>query len=240
MDNKFNVTHNFKKFLAIWISEFVLFNAITFLVPNEIFGIKRFAQPVFWIGYALIFISFIIELATGYHFLNNESNARILLGVPLMKITCISVSICLGLGVIFMILIIIPTWIGAILCLSLALGTIIACILSSSAADEVQTIDDNIKQKTFFIKDLTVQADTLIGYASTEDIKEECVRVFEGFRYSDPMSSDLLSKVESQITLAFSDFSDAVKSGDESAVKDCSSKLLALIRERNARCKLLK
>lgn len=240
MTKKLNMTHNFKKFLIIWIAEVVLFNAITFLVPNELFGIMRFSQPVFWVGYALMFFSFFIELATGYKFLNSEFNARTFLGIPLMKTVCTSVSICLGISVIFILLPIIPTWIGALLCLALAMGTIIACVVSTGAADQIQAIDDKIKQKTFFIKDLTVQANTVIAYATTDEIKGECVKVYESICYSDPMSSDALSGIESQITDAFSEFSTAVKAGDEGAVKDNANKLIALIKERNARCKLLK
>ena len=53
---------NFKYFGVTWIVGFVLFNAVTFLIPNELFGVTRFDKGVFWIAYALITLSFIAQI----------------------------------------------------------------------------------------------------------------------------------------------------------------------------------
>ena len=62
---------NFKYFGITWIVGFILFNAITFLIPNEVFGVTRFDKGVFWIAYALITLSFIAQLMTAYKFIKD-------------------------------------------------------------------------------------------------------------------------------------------------------------------------
>ena len=54
------------------------------------------------------------------------------------------------------------------------------------------------------------------------------------------MSDDALTDVESQITLKFADFSDAVIKEDANAAKKLSGELMILIEDRNRKCKLLK
>jgi hypothetical protein len=56
---------NFKYFGITWIVGFIIFNAITFLIPNEMFGVTRFDKGVFWIAYGLITLSFIATLISG-------------------------------------------------------------------------------------------------------------------------------------------------------------------------------
>ena len=63
---------NFKYFSITWIVGFVLFNAITFIIPNEVFGVTRFDKGVFWIAYALITLSFIAQLITAYKFVKDD------------------------------------------------------------------------------------------------------------------------------------------------------------------------
>lgn len=234
------MTKKFKNFIIIWIVEFVLFVGVTFLVPNKIFGITRFDKAVFWIAFALVVLSFALELVIAYKFINEENDMKTFLRIPLMKIVCISVTICLVVGLLFMLLPVIPTWIGAAVCLIVAGLTVIACAVPSAAVNYVNEIDQEVKVKTFFIKELTANAEALLACAKGDEIKEECIKVYEAIRYSDPMSVASLHVIDNKIADEFLLFSDAVKSGALESVKPLAENLLALIKERNVKCKLLK
>ena len=97
-----------------------------------------------------------------------------------------------------------------------------------------------MKAQTFFIKSLTVDADTLLSQAKSDEIKTECRKVYEAVRYSDPMSSDALAMSEAQITIRFTALSEAVKNGKAEEVKAITEELLVLLAERNKKCKLMK
>ena len=76
--------------------------------------------------------------------------------------------------------------------------------------------------------------------AQTEAAKAACKKVYEAVRYSDPMSSEMLSNVEGQITIKFAALSDAVAAGDDAAIDAAAKEVLILIQDRNNKCKLLK
>ena len=115
----------------------------------------------------------------------------------------------------------------------------ISVIKAKAAADIVSDTDDKIKTQTLFIKSLTVDAEGLISRAKSEAVKAECKKVYEAIRYSDPMSSDALTGIESQITLKFNEFSNAVTSGTDN-IETLANEVVILVGDRNKKCILLK
>lgn len=230
---------NFKYFGIIWIVGIILFNAITFLIPNEVLGVTRFDKGVFWIAYALITLSFIGQLVTAYIFVKDDGDEKTFLNIPLVRTGYIAIAVSLIVGLIFMILPILPSWIGAIVCLLVAGYFVIACLNAITASDNVADIGARLKKQTFFIKSLTVDADTLMESAKSEWLKTECKKVYEAIRYSDPMSSDELASIEKLIAAKFKEFSDSVRADDKN-VSAIAEELIALISERNKKCKFLK
>ena len=94
---------NFKYFGIVWIVTFILFNAVTFIVPAEIAGINRFEKPVFWISYALICVAFLSQLVAAYVVYNKNSAEKVFLHIPLLKIGYMAVGTSLVVGAVFMI-----------------------------------------------------------------------------------------------------------------------------------------
>lgn len=133
-----------------------------------------------------------------------------------------------------------PYWVGIILC-AIVLGlNAIAVVKASIAIDIVGEIDEKVKERTFFIKSLTVDAENLISRAKSEAVKAECKKVYEAVRYSDPMSSNALASIESEITIKFANFSNAVVSDDTGVTVEYATELVILIGERNKKCRFLK
>lgn len=231
---------NFKFFGIIWLVGFVLFNAITFLIPNEILGVTRFDKPVFWIAYALIVLSFIIEGITAYKFVNEDSKEKTFLNLPLISTGYAAIIVSFIVGIIFMVFPVLPTWVGAIVCLLIAGYFVIACVKASTVAELVSEIDVKIKTQTSFIRLAIVESQTIMERAQTVEIKAETKKVYEALRYSDPMSNPNLSSVEQDIDKNLRELKKAVDSNDIAKVQEIARELDLLIKERNSKCKLLK
>ena len=112
-----------------------------------------------------------------------------------------------------------------------------AVIKATAAVSEVERIDEKVKTQTFFIKSLTIDADTLVARAKSEAVKAECKKVYEAIRYSDPMSNDALASIESEIAVEFAKLTEAVKADDTDAVVASANEVIILVGDRNKKCK---
>lgn len=231
---------NFKYFGIIWLVGLIIFNAVTFLVPSEIFGVTRFDKPVFWIAYVVITLSFIAQLITAYKFIKEDSNEKMFLNIPLLRTGYGAVAISVSVGVAFMRFPVLPTWIGAIVCLLIAGYFIIACLNASTVANVVADIDKKVKTRTAFMRMAIVEAENILTRATTHEINLEVKKVYEALKYSDPMSNPALDDIEQEIDNGLKNLNKAVMDNDEQKVLDTVTNLLLKIKERNSKCKMLK
>ncbi len=231
---------NFKYFGITWLVGFALFNAITFLIPNEVFGVTCFDKGVFWIAYALITLSFIAQLITAYKFIKDDSNEKMFLNIPLLRTGYTAIIVSILVGLVFMIFPVLPAWIGAIVCLLIAGYFVIACVNASAVANVVADIDVKVKTKTAFMRMAIVEAENILARAATTEIKVEAKKVYEDLRYSDPMSNPALDDIEQEIDNGLKELKKAVMSNDNTKAATITASLLLNIKERNSKCKTLK
>ena len=231
---------NFKYFSITWIVGFVLFNAITFLIPNQVFGVTRFDKGVFWIAYVLITLSFIAQLVTAYKFIQDDSNDKRFLNIPLLKTGYVAIIVCIIVGLVFLIFPVLPAWVGAIVSLLVAGYFVIACVKAYTVANVVADIDVKIKNSTSFVKEALIESANIITRATTEEIKVECQKVYDAFRFSDCVSKDSLKEIENEISNCLTKLKCAVENENITETQFTSKKLLILIKERNMRCKASK
>ena len=133
-----------------------------------------------------------------------------------------------------------PEWIGIIVCVVVLAFNAISVIKATAAANIVNGIDEKVATQTLFIKSLTVDAQSLMNSAKTDELLAEAKKVYEAVRYSDPMTNDVLSGLDSQIKGQFAAFADALRSDDIELAKTNSAELIELIAKREQTCKLLK
>ena len=231
---------NFKYFGITWIVGFIIFNAITFLIPNEVFGVTRFDKGVFWIAYALITLSFIAQLITAYKFIKDDSNEKMFLNIPLLRTGYAAIIVSIIVGMVFMIFPVLPAWIGAIVSLLITGYFVIACVKAIVLSEAISQKEQQIKTNTSFIKDAVIESANLIASATTEEIRIECQKIYDAFRFSDYVSKVSLKEVEDEISNYLSKMKLAVGNANITEVKFTSKKLLILIKERNIRCKASK
>ena len=228
----------FKFYSVIWAVLLALFNVISFVSVGWA-GISKYT-PSFWIGYAFITLSFIGQIVCAYFGLKDNDIKKTFYNVSLIAASYTGLILSFVFGGLCMIISLLPYWVGILLC-AIVLGiNVIAIIKASAVVDIVSSIDEKAKENTFFIKSLTVDAESLMSRAKSETIKAECKKVYEAIRYSDPMSNGALVSIESEITIKFSNFSDAVVSDKFNVASECATELVILIDERNKKCKLLK
>lgn len=223
----------------VWLIAFVIFNVIAFIVPSANPAISKFTAS-FWIGYVAITLAFVGQLVCVMVALKEENNQKLFYNISLVSISYTGLIIMLVAGALCMAIPGLPYWVGIVISV-LALGfTAIAVVQASTAIEEVERIDQKVKEQTFFIKSLTIDADAVIASVKTAEIKEQAKKVYEAIRYADPMSNPALNAVESQIADKFNEFASIAKTEDTEKTKSVAEELLLLIRNRNQKCKLLK
>ena len=223
----------FKYYLVIWAILLVIFNVACFASPLE-------TEGAFWVGYIFISLAFLGQLAVSYFAFDTTNQQKFFYRIPLLRISWAGLILTMIFGTIFMAVPDLPIWFGIVVCLIVLGFNVISLMKATIAAEVVEKIDAKIKAQTFFIKSLTVDADTLLATAKSDAVKAECKKVYEAIRYSDPMSNEMLASVEGQITVKFATLTGAVKADDAIAVSVAAEDLLILIKDRNNKCKLLK
>ena len=226
---------SFKYYIVVWGLLLALFNLITFIVPNPP-NPAKFTES-FWIGYGFVMAAFVGQLVCAGIAFRHDERSLVFYNLSLLSSSFAGLVATFIAGIICMITPV-PYWISVVICaIVLVLNAI--TVIKVKVAINI-SVDKKIKEQTFFIKSLTVDAETLEARANDDYIKAECRKVAEALRYSDPMSSDALASVESQITVRFADLSAAVAENDKAKTTAIAKDLLVLIGDRNKKCKLLK
>ena len=229
---------NFKFYIVAWALFLALFNLITFIVPSMPENDKYTSS--FWIGYVFITAMFIGQLICSIMAFKADNEKKLFYNISLIRTSYIGLVVSFIVGGLCMLISPLPYWVGVIICAIVLVANVLSVVKATSTIEEVERVDEKVKEQTFFIKSLTVDADTLVASAKSEVVKAECQNVYDAIRYSDPMSSDALASVEAQITIQFHSLSEAVEVDDCELVKAVASNLITLLSDRNKKCKLLK
>lgn len=228
----------FGMYAAAWAVLLALFNVISFVSVGWA-GYEKYTVS-FWIGYGLITAAFVGQLICAFAALKEENSQKLFYKISLIRISYTGLVTMFIVGGLCMVISPLPYWVGAIVCAIVLAVNVLALIKASAAAQEVERIDRKVKAQTFFIKSLTVDAETLLARAKSEEAKVQCKKVYEAIRYSDPMSSELLAAEERQIAERFAALSMAVAEDDARTVFAVTEEILLLLKDRNNKCRMLK
>ncbi len=229
----------FAYYIVLWIILFIVFNVFCFATPSELNEMYKYGGA-FWAGYVFIVISMISELICGYIAFGAGSRQKIYYNISLVKKSYSFMILMMIVGTVCMIIPDIPNWIASIICGILLSLNVISLVKAYSLAEIISEKDVVIKQKTYFIRTLTIDSELLLNRCYSPDIAVIVKKVYEEIRYSDPVSNDKLSFLEEEILGKFNLFKQAAESNNIDIVEDISCDLLTLISERNKICKLSK
>lgn len=222
-----------------WLAVVALFNLIVFITPSEIDGVSKY-NVMFWVAYAFITVEFLIQLGTSAFVLNAKSSQNALYSIPLHATSYVSLVLMLIVGAVCMAVITIPDWIGIIACSVVLVIQIIGMISAQFLRGNITATEQRVKQDTMLIRMLTAEAQSLTAVTGDANMAKCVNAVYEAFRYSDPMSNYGLQQIENNIMAKFNVFATCVRTNDVMGADMSSKELLAMISERNMKCKLYK
>lgn len=228
----------FTYYAIAWAVLLALFNVIAFVSVGWI-GREKYTAS-FWIGYVFITLSFIGQLGCAWFALKESDLQKFFYNVPLITTSYTGLILSFIFGGLCMLISPLPYWVGAILCSALLALNVLAVVKATAVADLVSAVDEKIKVQTFFINSLTVDAECLMAKAKSAEMKAECKKVYEAVRYSDPMSHEALSGIESQLSIQFVKLSEAVASNSVELAMEIAADFMMLLVERNKQCKVMK
>ena len=229
---------NFKFYIICWAILLALFNVICFVTPNEAAGLNKFGGA-FWVGYIFITAAFISQLVCAYIAFKAENLKKLFYNLPLITLSYTGLVLTLIFGGAAMAIPNLPGWVGAVTCLLILGFNAIAIIKAKAAAELVESVDKKINRQTGFIKNLTAEAESLVLHAKSDEVRTECKMVYEAARYSDPMSNIRLADIEEKITAEMQQLCEAVANHDSEIAAAVACELIALIEDRNEKCKFI-
>lgn len=207
---------------------FILFNVIAFAVPTD-------KTITFWIAYAFTFVAFVLQIGIwNAAFKAAETLKSKFLGIPIIYVGIVYLVLQLIAFAVFMIFPLIPSWIVVIAC-ALVLGISAICLISADVArDEVNRAEEKVNQKVFYIRELQADVEMLAEQEQNSKIKTGLTKLAEKIRFSDPMSDEQLSDLDSKISTKVAELKTV------SSKLEIITELNSLLDERNKNCKILK
>lgn len=102
---------------------------------------------------------------------------------------------------------------------------------------EADDREEEVFERTLVIRSLTAEAEHLESVSEDPKIQRETKKVYEAFRYSDPMASPAFEETDLAIQRQFAAFKSDVENGDAEMASADSGELLRLIDKRNILCR---
>lgn len=207
---------------------FVLLTVVAFAVPTVKTG-------TFWVAYVFTVVAFALQIPIWKKALGQKETLKSkFLGIPTVHVSIVYLVLQIIAFAVFTALPMLPLW-SAIVTDILILAICSVCLISADIArNEIDRLEEKVQKKVFSLKNLQADIELLADAEIDAQVKDSLEKLAEAIRYSDPMSSDELSDIETKISVKAEELktaSDKVKMIEE---------ILMLLTERNKKCKLLK
>ena len=168
-------------YIVAWILALGLFNVISFVAPS-LLGQDKYTSVSFWCGYILITLCFLGQLVCTVLALKADSAKKLFYNISLLTTSFTGLIVSFIVGGVCMLITSFAYWIGVIACTAVLVFNVIAVLRAKAAIGGVDAIDKKIQPQTFFIKSLTVDAESLMARAGSEELRAMCKTVYEAVR----------------------------------------------------------
>ena len=211
----------FIKYSLLWLVALGIFNAVAFLMPNEL-------NSTFWIGYGAVSAAFVLQLLSTAWFFNKDLLQKRLGQIPVPVFCMMGLIALLAGSVAFavtgMTLIVIASYVvvGA-----QYIANIVVIIASGKSG-----------AATGFIPELKKNTAELAKKAENNEIKALADEVANAAASADTRSDAALAGVENKILAEMEKFSSAVEASDLENAQASAKQILSFIKERNTKCRL--
>ena len=230
---------NFKFYALGWFVLLGLFNLLAFIIPAWP-TLEKFTAS-FWIGWGVTIGAFFGQLICAWVAFKEESAKKTFYNISLFTVSYAGLISMFVVAMICIIVTPLPYWIAAIACSVVLIANVIAVAKAKMAIDVVENVDEKVEKATAFIYEMREESESLFVRAKADEAKAViCKKVRDAFKFSDPMSKSDLDAVEAEIKTHFDLLKKAIIEGKMDVATAESAELLALISERNNKCKKLK
>ena len=209
----------------------IVYLLLVFLIP--------FAHTaVFWFSFAFTLIAFGVTAFSSYTaFLKKPDAKSRFYGFPIAKIGAVYGSTQLFLSLLFMVFgKWVPVWL-AVLVYAILLGAAVIGLVSVDAVvAEIYVQDERLRNSVDFMRTIQSKVNKMAVQCSLPEVKQ----FSEDVRYSDPVSSSVLTEIERDLSVAVDDLQAAIVKEDNTVILQLVQKASNLLAERNRLCKLNK
>ena len=223
-----------------WISYCLILLIVLVVVQIIAFVIPFQRTACFWIGYGFTMAAVMITFGASFYAFRGGSLHSKFYGISLIYLSwlyIIAQSIC---GLIFMTASMIPYQVALVVCVLLTASYLIGLIATDAGKDYIEGIDQQVREKTFFIRSLQMDMQEIMSSISEPDLKKAAGELADEIRYSDPVSMAQLSSVEEKIADGLEDLKRLAECDDTQTVLAKIEDIHRLLSQRNSKMKLLK
>lgn len=219
---------------AIPVIIFALYTLVVMLVFKE-------KEGGFWISWGFSLIATLITLAVPVLIVKEGKEVKsIFQGFSIAAVTTLYFVAQLVLGFILIVASVLPIFIVVILEVLLLGAYAVILILSFMGKNIVTNLEQNQKEKVYFVKSIAVDLSMAANKITDATTKKLIEKIAETAKYSDPMSSPSLAGLEAQISIKVEELKNVADENDVEKITTVANKIQELFTERNEKCKLLK
>ena len=213
----------------------IVFNLIVFLMPIP-------QTTTFWIAYIFTSVSFLLLIVISYKVLSSPVPLKSkFLNLSLIQITYSYFVAQLALGIILIVLtalsydsqsILVPIG-GCLLSVALLGFTISRLSFTKLGVNEIERVQEVVDKKIGFIKEKQSILNKLVTETNDNDLRKSLTMLSEVIRFSDPMSNESVTAIETNITNKINNLRLNInKFSKETVMKECRE-IEALLNQRN-------
>ena len=215
------------------VKGYVLIGIIFILITVVSLAIPTSKNAAFWIAYIFTVVALAAQIVLWKRTFGHKELKSKFLGFPIVHIGIVYLIVQIAVLFVFVFAEKLPAWSALVTCTVIAAMAAIFMIAADVGRTEIERVEQKIKGKVFYIKNLQVDMEILAGAEKDVKTKKALEQLAEKIRFSDPMSNEQLAVLEDKISLA-----ENLKSSDDKMkiIED----LNLLLDERNRKCKILK
>ncbi|HHX66763.1 MAG TPA: hypothetical protein GX708_01735 [Gallicola sp.] len=199
-----------------------LFNLIAFLVPFTKGG-------HFWVGYISITLSYIVSTVVLYLIFDKKELKSRFYRVPLIYVIRSYVILQFILGIAQMSVPSFDYKYAIVVNAIVFVFSIIGLISVTAGTEEIERIDEKIKEKVSYIRKIQIEVENLIDDTTEEKLLSNLNELKELIRHSDPISKDDVQQIEADILEKIK----LIDSSSEDKKVSLVEEIKKLIKERN-------
>lgn len=206
---------------------FILITVVSLAIPTS-------KSAAFWIAYIFTIVALAAQIVLWKRTFGHKELKSKFLGFPIIHIGIVYLVVQIAVLFIFVFAEKLPTWSALVICTAIAAIAAIFMIAADVGRTEIERVEQKIKGKVFYIKNLQVDMEILASAEKDTKTKEQLEQLAEKIRFSDPMSNEQLASLEEKISIAVEN----LKFSDDKL--EIINQLNKLIDERNKKVETLK